>query len=940
MENIEIIGAAEHNLKNVTVTIPRGKFVVVTGLSGSGKSSLAFDTIYAEGQRRYMETLSPYARHFIGILERPKVESITGLSPIIAIEQKTTGNNPRSTVGTLTEIYDFLRLLYARASVAYSPTTGEPMVKYSTDQIVKLVIKEYAGKKSILLSPLVVGRKGNYKELIDSLLRKGYQQIRIDGTIYYIGDVKPLDRYKTHFIELIIDKLIPSDTDYKRIYESVENALVRGKGSMAVLEVEKPNAPLRFFSKHLMDSATGFSLPEPAPFTFSFNSPQGACPHCKGLGYTTKIDLSKIIPNKSLSIFQGGLAPLGKYKDNSNFRILESMAKKYSVSLNTPIKELPEEFLDLVLYGTEELFRVNLSDGTLLAGFGGVINIAAKEKEEEEGKRPVKEAFTEITVCSECGGSRLKKEALFYKIDGLNIAEVAAMDIDTLYDWLKKLPKKLNEKQNAIARDILKELVERVDFLRAVGLNYLSLSRNTGTLSGGESQRIRLATQIGSKLVNVLYILDEPSIGLHQRDNIKLINSLKKLRDEGNSVMVVEHDLETIQSADYLIDLGPGAGSKGGELLYSGHPQNIMKLPLSKIKQMHSLTAFYLRGIKQIEVPRQRRRGNGKRLTLYGASGNNLKNVTLSLPLGCMIGISGVSGSGKSTLINETLRPILSSYFYRSQAKPLSYSKIEGVENVDKLIVVDQSPIGRTPRSNPATYTDIFTEIRKLFEKTPDAQIRGFKQGRFSFNIKGGRCEACRGAGVQTIEMNYLPSVYITCKECGGLRYNKETLEVKYKGKNINDVLNMTISEALTFFEHIPSILPKLKALEDVGLGYITLGQPSTTLSGGESQRIKLATELAKKETGNSLFLLDEPTTGLHFEDIKVLLDVLEKLVSRGNTIVIIEHNLDILKSVDYLIDMGPEGGRGGGKIIAVGTPEEIAKNKKSYTGYYLKELL
>lgn len=954
MDKIEITGASEHNLKRIDLMIPRGKFVVVTGLSGSGKSSLAFDTIYAEGQRRYMETLSPYARHFIGILERPAVESINGLSPIIAIEQKTTGNNPRSTVGTITEVYDFLRLLYARAAYAYSPVTGKPMIKYTGEQITRLIIKEYKGTKCLLLAPLVVGRKGHYKELFDNLLRKGYQQVRVDGEIVQVADAAPLDRYKTHFIELVVDKLIPSEEDYKRIHDSVGNALERGKGTVAILTQDNADKykngqsaekGLRFFSKHLMDPDTGMSLPEPAPFTFSFNSPQGACPHCKGLGFITKVDMAHIIPDTEKSIFSGGIIPLGKYRDTDLFRILDSMAKKYGFSLNTKISELPEEILSMILYGTGELFRVNLSDGTLLSPFPGVVSkfLETDENDESASKKTSKaskENYTENIVCPECNGTRLRKEALYFKIDGYTIAEVADMDIDTLQDFFTGLPEKLDKRQNAIARDILKELNDRVGFLRAVGLNYLSLSRSTGTLSGGESQRIRLATQIGSKLVNVLYILDEPSIGLHQRDNVKLINSLKRLRDEGNSVMVVEHDMETMQSADWLIDLGPGAGDKGGELLYNDSPGKLMKMSDKEIKKLGSLTAEYLKGIKKIETPQHRRTGNGLFLRLSGASGNNLKKVNLTIPLGALVGISGVSGSGKSTLINETLRPIISNALYRSLDRPLPYVRFEGLENIDKLIVVDQTPIGRSPRSNPATYTNVFTEIRKLFEKSPDAQIRGFKQGRFSFNVKGGRCETCKGAGVQTIEMNYLPSVYVTCKECNGRRYNAETLEVKYKGKNIYEVLEMTISQAVEFFEHIPSILPKLKALEDVGLGYIKLGQPSTTLSGGESQRVKLAAELARKETGNSLFILDEPTTGLHFEDIKVLLGIFQRLVDKGNTIIVIEHNLDVLKSVDYLIDMGPEGGRGGGMIIAEGTPEQVAGCKDSYTGQFLREIL
>ena len=942
MDTIEVTGAREHNLKGVNVTVPRNNLVVVTGLSGSGKSSLAFDTIYAEGQRRYMETLSAYARQFIGILERPAVDSITGLSPIIAIEQKTTGKNPRSTVGTITEIYDFLRLLYARASVAYSPATGKPMVKYTNEQIVSLILDEYAGKKCIVLAPLVVGRKGHYKELFESLVRKGYQQIRIDGQMHWLADVTPLDRYKTHFIELVIDKLVPQQEDYKRIANSVEQALEQGKGTLGILDYGQQEnldeVPLRFFSKHLMCPESGISFPEPAPHTFSFNSPQGACPKCKGLGYISRIDMEKIIPNPSKSILQGAFETLGPYKDNNWFRILESMAKVHEFSMNVPVKDLPQEVLDMIIYGTDELFRVNLSDGTQLAPFPGVISKLEQNNSEEINEK--KERFIEEVECPECGGCRLKKDALYFKIDEKDIAQVSALDIDQLAQWFESLPQKLTQKQNLIAQDILKELRDRVGFLQQVGLNYLSLNRATRSLSGGESQRIRLATQIGSKLVNVLYILDEPSIGLHQRDNRKLIASLKRLRDEGNSVMVVEHDEEMIRESDHLIDLGPGAGALGGKLLYSGKPEELYKMPLEELKKLNSFTADYLRGIRKIEIPAVRRSGNGKFLQLYGATGNNLKGVDLKLPLGCFVGVSGVSGSGKSTLINETLMPILSKHFYRSLANPLPYTGIEGLENVDKLIVVDQSPIGRTPRSNPATYTNVFGDIRKLFENTPDAKVRGFKAGRFSFNVKGGRCETCKGAGVETIEMNFLPSVYVHCKECNGKRYNQDTLAVKYKGKSINDVLEMTIAQAVEFFEPVPSISQKIKALNDVGLGYIKLGQPSTTLSGGESQRVKLATELAKKGTGNSIYILDEPTTGLHFEDIKILLGVLEKIVEQGNTVVVIEHNLDVLKSVDWLVDMGPEGGIGGGQIIAQGTPEQVAQCKESYTGQFLKEIL
>lgn len=937
MDKIIVTGAKEHNLKNINVEIPRNKFVVVTGLSGSGKSSLAFDTIYAEGQRRYMETLSSYARQYIGILERPAVEDIKGLSPIIAIEQKTTGKNPRSTVGTITEIYDFLRLLYARASEAYSPITGKKMVKYTNEQITQLILKEYENKKCILLSPLVVGRKGHYKELFESLIKKGYAQIRIDGEIKDLPEVKPLDRYVVHFIELVIDKLIPTADDYKRVFNSVNTAIEQGKGTLAILDVDNNNE-LRYFSRHLMCPDSGISYPEPAPHTFSFNSPQGACPNCKGLGYITHIDIAKIIPDNSKSINGGGIEPLGSYKDNNWFRILEAMSKRYEFSMNEPISGISQETLKTIIYGTDELFRVNLDDGRQLASFPGIISKLDKNADEKDESYLKRERFVLETVCPECGGCRLKKEALNFKIAEKNIAELSAMDLATLQKWILELPNKLDKKQKLIAEELLKELSDRIEFLNNVGLSYLSLDRSTRSLSGGESQRIRLATQIGSKLVNVLYILDEPSIGLHQRDNTKLIQSLKALRDEGNSVMVVEHDKETILASDWLVDLGPAAGIKGGELLFSGEPQKLLEMPSEEANKLRSYTADYLRGVRKIEIPNTRRVGNGKFIELIGASGNNLKNVDVKIPLGVLVGVSGVSGSGKSSLINETLMPILSKYFYNSLATPLPYKEIKGIENVDKLIEVDQSPIGRTPRSNPATYTNVFGEIRKLFENTPDAKIRGFKAGRFSFNIKGGRCETCRGAGVQTIEMNFLPSVYIKCKECNGKRYNPETLAVKYKGKSINDVLEMTISQAVEFFEHIPSIYPKLKALEDVGLGYIKLGQPSTTLSGGESQRVKLAAELSKRGTGNSLYILDEPTTGLHFHDVKILLGVLQKIVNQGNTIIIIEHNIDVLKSVDYLIDLGPDGGSHGGKIIALGTPEEVAMCNNSDTGRYLKE--
>lgn len=937
MDKLSIIGARENNLKGITLEIPLKKLVVITGLSGSGKSTLAFDTIYAEGQRRYMETLSAYARQYIGILERPDVESISGLSPVIAIEQKTTGKNPRSTVGTMTEIYDFLRLLYARVADAYSPFTGKKMVKYTNGQIVELIIKSYEGEKLLLLAPVVVGRKGHYKELFETLLKRGYQQVRVDGQLRDLADMHPLDRYKVHFIELVVDKLIPSIEDYKRISSSVCTALEQGKGSIAVMRVEASSGELRYFSRHLMCPESGYSFQEPAPHTFSFNSPQGACPKCKGLGFLASVDIERIFPDREKSINRGGIAPLGAYKDNNWFRILEAVAAKQDFSLNEPIKNLSEEVINLLLYGSDTLYRVNLADGTQLAPFPGIM--ARLEQQLNESDESM-DRYLREKVCPECGGSRLKKEALYFKIAQKDIAQVSNMDIDVLYEWVESLPQQLTQKQNIIADEILKELKERIRFLKAVGLDYLCLGRATRSLSGGESQRIRLATQIGSRLVNVLYILDEPSIGLHPRDNIKLIGSLKELRDEGNSVMVVEHDGEMILSSDWLVDLGPAAGVHGGRLLYNGTPQQLLEMPLSKIKNLNSFTADYLRGLRRIEVPKSRRNGNGKFLELRGACGNNLKGVDLRIPLGCLVAISGVSGSGKSSLIVDTLMPILSRHFYRSKAEPLPYGSIEGIENLDKLIEVDQTPIGRTPRSNPATYTELFAEIRKLFVNTPDAKIRGYKAGRFSFNVKGGRCETCKGAGVQTIEMNFLPSVFVTCRECNGKRYNSETLAVKYKGKSINDVLEMTISEALQFFENLPAIYIKLKAIEDVGLGYVKLGQNSTTLSGGESQRIKLAAELCKKATGNSIFILDEPTTGLHFHDINILLGVLDRIVESGNTVVVIEHNTDVLKCADYLIDMGPEGGEKGGRIVACGTPEQVAENRDSVTGEFLKPLL
>ena len=934
-EQISIIGARVHNLKNIDLDIPRDALVVVTGLSGSGKSSLAFDTICAEGQRRYMDTLSAYARQFIGILERPDIDEIRGLSPVISIEQKTVGRNPRSTVGTITEIYDFFRLLYARASQAFSPESGKEMVRYTDEEIVSLILRQYAGQKVLLLAPLVRGRKGHYRELFVQLQRKGYTQVRIDGQLTDLAEAGPLDRYKVHFVELVVDKLIPSEDDRKRIRESVNTALGQGKGSLCILTLEDGN--LQHFSRNLVCPDTGLSFEVPAPYTFSFNSPQGACPHCRGLGTVARVDLDKIIPDRGRSIADGGIESIGPMRGNTMFRYLEAIARKYKFSLHDPIRDIPEEALQVILYGSEELLRIGTSESDMeMSSFPGILSqLATGDEEESERKQARKEHFLEEMPCPVCGGTRLKKEALCFKIDGKNIAEVADMDISALYDWVKALPPRLTNRQRAIADDILKELSDRIGFLKAVGLEYLSLSRATRTLSGGESQRIRLATQIGSKLVNVLYVLDEPSIGLHQKDNRKLIDSLKTLRDEGNSVMVVEHDEEMMRSADWLVDLGPGAGEKGGRLLYNGRPSDIEAVPAGA-----SPTIDYLLGRKAIPVPAVRRPGNGRFITLRGARGNNLKDVTLDLPLGLLVGISGVSGSGKSSLVSETLLPILSNKIYRSKYPVLPYDRIDGLSNIDKVIEIDQAPIGRSPRSNPATYTDVMTDIRRLFEATPDAKIRGFKANRFSFNVKGGRCEACKGAGLQLIEMHFLPSAQVTCKECGGKRYKPDTLAVKYKGKNISEVLDMSIAQAAEFFSAIPSVAQKLRTLEEVGLGYLTLGQPATTLSGGESQRLKLSAELSRRDTGNTLYLLDEPTTGLHFEDIQVLIGVLQRLVDRGNTVVIIEHNLDILKSVDWLIDLGPEGGAAGGTIVAAGTPEQVAATPGSYTGQYLKEIL
>ncbi len=941
-EYIEIVGAKAHNLKNVSLSVPRNEFVVITGLSGSGKSSLAFDTIYAEGQRRYMDTLSAYAKQFMGILEKPDVESITGLSPIIAIEQKTTGNNPRSTVGTITEIYDFLRLLYAKASTAYSPATGKAMVRYTDEQIVSLIMENYRERKCLLLAPLVKGRKGHYKELFEQLRKRGYTQARIDSEIRDLSEVSALDRYKPHFIELIVDKLKPTARDEKRIKDSVCTALNLGKGSLAVMDME--TGDLQHYSKHLVCPDTGLSLAEPAPHSFSFNSPQGYCPHCKGLGMIVDVNMDSIIPDRNVSIADGALIPLGKIRQTKKFDIIRSIARKYGFSLYEPVGELGDEIISLLVFGSDELFRIGEGSSSEMVSYPGIVD-----------------DISDKIVCPVCHGTRLNKETEYFKIDGKSISEVSAMEISDLRTWLDSLEGIFTDRQKLIARDILKELRERVSFLLDVGLEYLSLDRATASLSGGESQRIRLATQIGSKLVNVLYILDEPSIGLHQRDNRKLISSLKNLRDEGNSVMVVEHDTETMLSADWLVDVGPGAGENGGRICLSAPVDLLLKTdPDSAVRTAEetaetfpedpevmkhciigqSITLDYLTGRKKIEVPASRRTGNGLTLGIRGACGNNLKNVDIDFPLGILIGISGVSGSGKSSLINETLMPILKNKFYNARMQPLPYRDIVGLENIDKLIEIDQSPIGRTPRSNPATFTGVFNDIRSLFESTPDAKVRGFKAGRFSFNVPGGRCEECKGAGIKVIEMNFLPSVNVVCKECRGRRYKDDTLAVKYKGKNINDVLEMPISEAYGFFGNIPAISQKLKALTDVGLGYVKLGQSAVTLSGGESQRMKLAAELARKSTGNTLYILDEPTTGLHSEDIKILLGVLQQLVDQGNTVIVIEHNLDVLKTVDYIFDMGPEGGRKGGMIIAQGTPEQLAEDPASVTGPFLKEIL
>ena len=933
---VKVLGARVHNLKNIDVSIPRNKLTVITGLSGSGKSSLAFDTIYAEGQRRYIETLSAYARQFLGSMERPDVDQITGLSPVISIEQKSTNKNPRSTVGTVTEIYDFLRLLYARASDAYSYVTGEKMVKYTDEQILTLILQKFDGKNVMILSPQVKGRKGHYKELFEQTRKKGFLYARINGEIKELTHGLKLDRYKTHFIETVIDKLKITANDSKRIKRTVKTALQHGKGLLMVLE--KDTNEVHYFSRKLMCPVSGISYNEPAPHTFSFNSPQGACPKCNGLGVVNEIDVKKIIPDPSLSIRKGGIAPLGKYKNMLIFWQLDAIATKYKFTLDTPIEDIPKNALDIILYGSDESFKLlNTPLGqssNYFLNFEGIVNYIHNYQQEQFSSSNKKrtEQYIKKVVCPKCNGNRLKTESLHFKVAEKNIAELSNLDIDELYHWFQELPQHLTEKQNLIARDIIKEISERLSFLLDVGLNYLSLNRPARSLSGGESQRIRLATQVGSKLVNVLYILDEPSIGLHQRDNQKLIHSLKQLRDAGNSIIVVEHDKEMILSADHIVDMGPKAGRHGGDVVAEGTPEEII--------QSDSLTADYLNHRKKIEVPSTRREGNHKEIILKGARGHNLKNVTLKVPLGKFICVTGVSGSGKSSLINETLHPILSRHFYRANKQPLDYDSIEGIKNIDKVIEVDQSPLGRTPRSNPVTYTGVFSDIRKLFEQTPEAKLRGYKAGRFSFNVKGGRCETCQGAGMQTIEMNFLPDVYVRCKDCNGKRYNRETLEVKYKGKSISDVLDMTINQAVEFFEPVPSIKQKLKALQQVGLGYITLGQPSTTLSGGESQRVKLSAELAKRNTGNTLYILDEPTTGLHFEDIRILLQVLNNIVDKGNTVIVIEHNMDVIKMADHIIDLGKDGGANGGYIIAEGTPEGLIYHKESYTVEYLKQEL
>lgn len=933
---INVYGAREHNLKNIDVRIPRNSLTVITGLSGSGKSSLAFDTIFAEGQRRYIETFSAYARNFLGNMERPDVDKITGLSPVISIEQKTTNKNPRSTVGTTTEIYDYLRLLYARAGTAYSYMSGEKMVKYTEEKVINLILDHYNNRRIFILAPLVRQRKGHYRELFEQMRRKGYLYIRVDGEIKEITRGMKVDRYKNHNIEVVIDKLKVEPGEEERLRRTVATAMKQGDGVIMVMD--KDNEETRNFSKRLMDPVSGLSYGEPAPNIFSFNSPEGACPRCKGLGLVSEIDMKKVVPDTNLSIYEGAIIPLGKYKNQMIFWQIDAILKQHDCTLKTPYKDIPTEAIDEILNGTLENIRIDKdiihTSSDYFVAFDGVIKYLKTVMETDDSAASQKWAsqFLAEAECPECHGQRLKREALSYRIWDKNIAQVANMDIVELKEWLDHVEENLEPQQQQIAHEIVKELKTRVNFLLDVGLDYLSLNRQSGSLSGGESQRIRLATQIGSQLVNVLYILDEPSIGLHQRDNERLIHSLKELRDLGNTVIVVEHDEDMMRVADWIIDIGPRAGRKGGEVVFEGTPAEMLKT--------QTITAQYLNGTRTIAVPKERRKGNGKSINIYGARGNNLKNVDVKFPLGELIVVTGVSGSGKSTLINETLQPLLSQHFYRSLKKPMPYDKAEGIDNIDKVVSVDQSPIGRTPRSNPATYTGVFSDIRSLFVNLPEAKIRGYKPGRFSFNVKGGRCEACGGNGYKTIEMNFLPDVMVPCEVCHGKRYNRETLEVRYKGKSIADVLDMTVNTAVDFFENVPSILSKIKALQDVGLGYIRLGQSSTTLSGGESQRVKLATELSKKETGKTLYILDEPTTGLHFEDINILMGVLQKLVDRGNTVLIIEHNLDVIKLADYIIDMGPEGGRGGGQVLATGTPEQIAQSNKGYTPNFLKDIL
>lgn len=935
-EYINVYGARVHNLKNIDAELPRNSLTVITGLSGSGKSSLAFDTIFAEGQRRYIETFSAYARNFLGNLERPDVDKITGLSPVISIEQKTTNKNPRSTVGTTTEVYDYLRLLYARAGEAFSYLSGEKMVKYTEEQILDLILSDYKGKRIYILAPLVRSRKGHYKELFEQIRKKGYLYVRVDGEVREALPGMKLDRYKNHDIEVVIDKLVVADKDDTRLKNSVATAMRQGDGLLMILDAQDDT--VRHYSKRLMCPVTGLSYREPAPHNFSFNSPQGACPKCKGLGVVNQIDIDKVVPDRELSISDGAIAPLGKYKNSMIFWQIAALLEKYEATLKTPIKELPDDAIDEILYGSDDRIKIKSSligtSSDYFVTFEGVVKYIQMLQEKDASATAQKwaEQFAKTAVCPECHGAKLNKEALSFRIYDKNIYELSSMDINELYDWLVDVDQHLSGKQEQIAAEILKEIRTRLKFLLDVGLEYLSLNRSAVSLSGGESQRIRLATQIGSQLVNVLYILDEPSIGLHQRDNQRLIHSLKDLRDIGNSVIVVEHDKDMMLAADYVIDMGPKAGRLGGEVVFSGTPQEML--------QTHTLTSQYLNGERAIEVPVKRRKGNGHSLWLRGAKGNNLKNVDVEFPLGKLICVTGVSGSGKSTLINETLQPILSQKFYRSLQDPLEYDSIEGLEHIDKVVNVDQSPLGRTPRSNPATYTGVFSDIRNLFVGLPEAKIRGYKPGRFSFNVSGGRCETCQGNGYKTIEMNFLPDVYVPCEVCHGKRYNRETLEVRFKGKSIADVLDMTINRAVEFFENVPQILNKIKTIQDVGLGYIKLGQSSTTLSGGESQRVKLATELSKRDTGKTVYILDEPTTGLHFEDIRVLMNVLNKLVDKGNTVIVIEHNLDVIKMADYIIDMGPEGGKGGGELLSYGTPEEVAKSTKGYTPKFLKEEL